>query len=257
MSILLALLATVPCDSAVGTPSIGFEDGALGRPVGACPSTGFDIEAGGHLLADTDHFYGNVRAVGRLTGRLALDDRASVFLELEAVRYQTVISSLSASDLGLGFAGVGGTWMLGRGDAHHLGLWVRLVLPTAFGLFEERWPFSADLGFEYERRLSELFRAHAHAGVLATISASKEPLEGRLGLAAGIGAEVTPLSWLSVALDAELLLGRHDPLDHVALSVAVRLRASDRDLVELAAISPLAGEERQLLSAALRYRRTL
>ncbi|MBI4818129.1 MAG: hypothetical protein HY791_17840 [Deltaproteobacteria bacterium] len=250
--LLMLVISATPCE--LGTfPSIGFLDGGLGESAPTCPTSALSFGAGGHLLADTDHFYGNVRAFGRLGGRYAVSDRAAVFAELELIRWQTVISSVSASHLGVGFLGVGGTFALRKADTHRISFVGRVVLPTAIGLYEEAVPFSGDVSGEYQRTLGSGFGTHARLGVLGSFVVSHGPAFPRAGLIAGLGMSWSFVSFMSAAVDVTSSFGYSDPVDHVAAALALRLDFGSDDQLELAAASPFAGAEREVVAATLRY----
>ena len=117
MMLLLAMIAqTSVCSS--GDPvlempaPITFQNGRFGAPRPVCPATELSLSGGTNLTADVENFYGNVRAFGLLEGSYRIDRYLSAFAEVEVVRYQTVISSLSAESFGFGHTSLGVTYVL-------------------------------------------------------------------------------------------------------------------------------------------------
>src|SRR5207244_2670443 len=103
--------------------------------------TEVSIGGAGDLIAQPSSFYGNLRAAGTLAGSWELASGTEIYAALELIRYQTVISSLSADHLGLGHTSIGATHRVLEGEDWVMAATVRATLPTALGLYQGSWPF--------------------------------------------------------------------------------------------------------------------
>lgn len=236
-----------------GPVQVGVLEGELGVARRLCPRTEVGLGGNALLVADLDDFYGNVRASAVVWGSWTPGDgRTELFATFEAFRFQTVISSIDAVHLGLGHLSLGGTRTLVARDDWRLGTSARLVLPTAFGLYENAWPLALDLLAEIEWTASRLLRLHAHAGGLGSVAVSGGPADPEGALVVGGGGALRPLPWLALVAELDASFGRTDALDHLAATGALRLGAGERFGAELGATFPLAGRERALTAAVLR-----
>ena len=101
-----------PCDSQgyglpTGPVAAGLLEGELGRAHRTCGRSELAVDAGGLLVVDLDNFYGRLAAGLRLEGSWAWGPRGELFGSLEVLRYDSLITPLSSSSLGLGHATVG------------------------------------------------------------------------------------------------------------------------------------------------------
>ena len=236
-----------------GPAQVGLLDGELGVARRLCPRTEVALGGSALLVADLAAFYGNVRASGVLWGSWTPgDERTELFATLEAFRYQTVISSIDASYAGLGHLSLGGTRVLLLGRDWRFGASTRVVLPTAFGLYDNAWPLAVDLIAEVEWRAATVLTLHGHAGGLGSLALGGGPAAPEGALLAGGGAALRPLPWLAVVIELDADLGRTDALDHLAATGSLRFGVGERFGAELGAIFPLVGRERALAAAVLR-----
>ena len=246
-----------PCDLLTdgmndGAVVASLYDGGLGRAHSPCPRNELGVTGGAYLLADTANFYGHIVAGATLDGRWAVNDRVEVYGSAEAVRYDNVIGALSSDYLGYGHTTVGASGVLWGGDRSVVALNGKLVLPTAFGLYENSWPVGADLGVAWAWAKSERFRAHAQLGGVGSGAITAASAQPRAGAEATGGVEWRFVKPVAVVADVEAGFGYTAPLDHLALGVGFRARLGDRGGLELAGLVPLAGRERALAAAALR-----
>lgn len=246
-----------PTPTAEGMPEgpaqVGLLDGELGVARRLCPRSEIGFAAAALLVADLDAFYGNVRASAVVWGSWSPGDgRTELFAAAEALRLQTVISSIDAQHVGVGHLSLGGTRALVAREGWRFGASTRLVLPTAVGLYDNAWPLALDLLAELEWSASSLLRLHGHAGGLGSFALSGGPAAPRGALVLGGGAALRALSWLAILLELDTSFGRTATVDHLALAGALRIGVGDRFGAELGAVFPLAGRERALATAVLR-----
>lgn len=245
------------CDATRGAMPVGpvqasLLDGELGLARRLCPRTEIAAGVSGLVVADFADFYGNVRASGVLFGSWAPDAKTEVFGTIEALRYQTVISSVDAAHFGPGHLSIGATRIALDRGAWALGASSRLVLPTAVALYENAWPFGIDLSALVEWSALEVLRVHGRVGGLAQVALSNGPADPAGALLAGGGAAWRPLWWLALVLDVDASFGRTDVLDHLAIAPALRFAIGARLGLEVGATVPIGGRERALAAALLR-----
>lgn len=227
-------------------------DGGLGRAHRVCGRSEIAVRGGGLLAIDKPNFYGRVTAGLNLEGSYAPTRTTEVFAGLEALRFDTVISSLAASRLGLGHTYLGAAHRSVLGERTSLGVNGKLVLPTAPGLYHNAWPVSVDLGFAGQFTATRRLYLHGQIGLLATFVASRIAPSVRLGAALTGGAEFLPIRRLAIAADLHTLVGYTDVLDAVAGAVALRTSGLRRFGLELAGTFPFAGRLRTQAAVMLR-----
>jgi len=227
-------------------------DGGLGVPRRVCARTEVAIGGEGYAVIEPSEFYGNLRVAAPLAASVALSDETELFGALEVVRYQTVISSFEAEQLGLGDLALGAThapWGDGKWKA---GLTGRLVLPTASSRYDEVWPFGSDAGFAIAYGLHPRLLLHAQSGGLVTVVVGSGGAHPRGAWVTTSGLAFRPWSWFSLVLDAHTELGYAALLDVFAIGPALRFAIGARLGAELGAMFPIAGRERALAAAGLR-----
>lgn len=227
--------------------AIGFEDGPIGSVRRACPRSQVSLEAGGILIAEPEEFYGNLRAAAVLEASYAIG-RNEIFVALELVRFQTVISSLSASNFGVGHLAIGGTHLLSEGKTT-AAITAHATLPTAVGLYENSYPIAIDIGLTGSERVFEHFETHGYLGARGSFGVGTGPLALRSALLLDVGIGWRAVDPLAVVVDMEAALGSRAVLDHLAIGLGVRAALFDGLLVALLLKSPFAGDERSLVSA--------
>ncbi len=246
--------AADPCASRTGQPlgplQVGLRDGELGLARPACPTTGLALGGEAGLVADIKDFYGQLRGALRLSGSYAIGESTELFGSLEALRYQTVISSVAAETAGLGHLSLGATQRLLSREELTLAATGRLVLPTATGLYKHIRPMGLDAAVIAEQTLGAQWRLHAQAGLLASAAISDVRSQPRLGVALTAGAGWQARPWLSVVADLHASTAYASPLD--VLAVGLGVRAGGEHLgAELGAMLPVAGQ-RSPIAAVLR-----
>jgi hypothetical protein len=241
--------AASPCEPdaglAVGPTAASLWDGELGRAHRVCPRTEVGLVPRALLLVDTPNFYGQIVVSAALDASVAADERTEVWLHLEPVRYQNVISAIPASFVGYGFTSVGMSRQLGAAGSTVTALQGQLVLPSAIELQGRALPFGLELGLGAERAFSSHWSAHGRVGAASSASFSRGPLQPRLGLLTTAGAVFRAGKAFAAVLDAQAAFAYTAAVDHVALAPGLRFAAGQAGF-ELGASVPLAGRERTL-----------
>lgn len=225
----------------IGPLSVGELDGQLGVPYRACPRNEIAIGGDALLVADTAHFYGNIRASGRVRASVLLDPNVEGFVSWEALRYQTVISSIDAAYLGLGYLSYGATARVAQQEGRVLAITGRMVLPTTTGLDQSSQPLALDVGVTGAWQADENFRFHAWLVLLGAIGIGAGPAEPRAGLRLGGGVDWRPWEWISFVLELASGFGYRDALDLLAVQAGARLALGTEVGLELAASLPFVG----------------
>lgn len=259
MIALLAVSAALagPCDGLYdgmpdGLVSPFLHDGGLGRAHSACARTELGLGANGYLVVDTPNFYGNIVAAGVVDGRARLTDAVELFGSIELVRYDSVIGALSSSTLGPGHTAVGASGRVWANDTTQVAVNGKLVLPTAFLLYQHSWPVGADLGVAMAWSKSAKFRVDAQVGGLGSGAISGAGAQPRAGAQAHAGVEWRPVKPLGLVAGLDAGFAYEAPVDHVAAQIGLRTHLGRRGGLELAGVVPFAGRERALASVALR-----
>lgn len=237
---------------AEGPVVAGLLDGDLGRARRACVRTEAGLGVGGLIVADTPNFYGHVVGSAVLDGSYALDDRTEIFGSAELFRYDSVISALTSTYVGVGHTALGANRILSASERAHVAVNGKVVLPTAVGLYRTAWPFGLDLGLSGTWAASDLLRLHGQIGGLTSLAASKGPTQGRVGAMSTLGAELRPGKAFAAVADLSAGFGYTAPVDVVAAALGLRFSDGRRWGLELGATVPLAGRERALATFALR-----
>jgi hypothetical protein len=248
-----AAAKAAPCThGALADPiPIGFQDGAFGVPRRACQRSELSFGAGGVAVVDAADFYGNIRLASTIAGSILLEPDLEVFASLELVRFQTVISSLSASELGLGHLSLGVTQELfDLSDAFVSGM-LRVTLPTAFGSYENIIPFGIEAALGGSTPLTEDLELHASLGLLFSFAISSGPADPRFGVITTVGSAWRAANWFALVLDLEAAALYRAAFDHLGVGLGFRFAPSDVLAIELALKAPLAGDERALAGARL------
>lgn len=251
-----AALAGV-CDAApeglpMGPIPFSLQLGELAQPRDPCPTTELDLTVEGQAIIEPADFYGNLGGNLVLGGGYAVTDRLELSASFEPVLFQQVISSLSASYLGVGHGAVGATVVLVEEGMLVLSATGRATLPFAAGLYKNAWPIGLDAGLVGALQPAPYFRTYGQVlGVGSFLLSAADPLP-RAGLMALGGAELILLDWVSFAAELKALALYEDDLDHVSASAALRSRIWDGFGAELYATTPVAGSDRTLAGGGLR-----
>lgn len=236
-----------------GPAPVGFLSARLGTGIAACAHDEIEVAAGGRAIVDPADFYGNVVADGTVAGSVTWLERGAVFGAFELVRYQTVISSLSASSFAPGRITLGASWRFVESDALVVTGYLRSLVPTGNLPYENAVPFGGDGGAALQLVLSESWTGYGTFGGLVTGAISDGPADLRFGLTTIAGATYRPTHDFAFLAEVDARFGRQDALDYLAVGVGMRVHL-DRRGFELFVKAPLAGSERTLVTAGLRLR---
>ncbi len=260
MITLLALLATAhaadPCEAASdgfidGPTQAWFTDGALGAPRRTCTRSEFGVGAGGRITIDRPNFYGYVVGGLNLDGSYQIIPGVEVFGRLEAVRYDLAVASLSASAIGLGHLSVGAAFAESPVRDFTIGSHVKVVLPTATGLYHYGRPYGGELA------VSTVWQAHPwvrlHDSFTVTVLAgSGVTAVPSIGGNVNLGLEFRPIPQFGIVADVDAGFLRTAPVDVVSVGGGLRFGDGKRFGFEVGARTPLAGRERANIVADLR-----
>jgi len=228
-------------------------DGELGQARQPCPRSELALGGSGLVVADFDNFYGNVVASAMLWWSHDLDGGGTeVFASLEAVRYQTVISSVTADHVGPGHTSVGATRRIYRADALSAGVTARLVLPTAFLLYDNAWPVGLDLGVAGLWVPLPRLRWSAELGLMGGLAFGVGDPQPRLGLRLTTDISYRLFEAMSLLLQVEAGMGWASTLDVLAPGLGLRFAFGPHFGLELGAVMPIAGTDRTLVAGVLR-----
>ncbi len=247
-----------PCDQhsyglPTGPVAAGLLEGELGRAHRACGRSELAVDAGGLLVVDLDNFYGRLAAGLRLEGSWAWGPRGELFGSLEVLRYDSLITPLSSSSLGLGHTTVGAAYRFADSDRVALGLNGKLVLPTAVPLYRNTWPVGIDFGVSGQFEVHRRVQFHAQVGLLHSFGIGKGPTQPRLGASLTAGTELRPAPKFAVAIDLLGRFGYTAPLDVFGAALALRFSDGRRFGFELGGTVPILGRERALARVDLKF----
>jgi hypothetical protein len=231
--------------------TIDFSGGPTSAIHRACPRSELSFGLSGGAIIRTEEFYGNLRAASVLAGSFALDEETQLSAAIELVRYQQVISSLSAEHFGLGHLALGGSTRVLSQDESALAIALQATLPTAFGLYSRTYPWAFDAGLAGTSRIGDLLELHGYLGGAFSFGTGAGPADPRFGLILSGGASFLISEALAIAVDVENSAGQRAVIDHLAVGLALRAAVAEGVRVELLAKAPFAGDERALLSAYL------
>lgn len=227
-------------------------DGNLGNAHRFCGRSEVGLGLGGLLLIDRPNFYGHLAAGGKLDGSYAVSERFEVFGSFEFLRYESVITPIAASAIGLGVSNVGAAGQLLVRDKWGLGLNGKIVLPTAAGIYQNAWPVGLDLGLAAQFKASNKVLFHVQLGGLTSFAISKGAANPRIGGVLTAGTELRPGKAFALAIDLHGNFGYRAPLDTLAAALALRFSDGKRFGFSLGAVLPFAGQERALVALDLR-----
>lgn len=245
------------CDAAekgipMGPVPFSLQMGELAQPRRACPRTELFVGGEGQAIVRTEEFYGNLQGNAVVGGSYAFNHRLEIFASLEPLLFQQVISSLTATHLGLGHGALGTTWVAVDEGPVVLSATARATLPFAFGLYNNAWPIGLDAGLTGALQPLPYLRGYAQLLGTGSFQLSAGDAYPRAGVLALTGAEVILFEWVALVAEMKALALYEADLDHVSISGGVRTRIWDGFGAELYATAPLAGRERSLAGGGLR-----
>ena len=236
-----------------GPVELSYESGGLSAARRACPRSEFVLSGNAQAIADTDNFYGNIQASLNLQGSVAIAEGFEVHASLEAVHFRQVIQSIQANYTGLGHTQLGATFVVASDERFVLSAMTRATLPTALDLYQNAYPFGLDAGFLFAFGLNHNVILHGSAIATANSTLGRAPFS-RTGLGASFSAEYLPWSWLSFVGTTQGFALYDDPLDHLSIAGAARVKIWDGLSTQLAIAVPFAGRERNLGRGSLDLR---
>jgi hypothetical protein len=240
---------------AVGPIQSGFLDGQLGVAQRACLRDEVAIAEDASLIARPADFYGNIRLGTVISGSFVVTPELAVWGNLEVFRYQTLLSAVGNTYMGLGYLSLGGTYRYYAEHQRALAVYARLVLPTTSGLDRRSQPLALEIGTTAEVSAFENFRFHAFVSALGSLAMSDlAPADPRGGLRVGGGVDWVPYEAFSVVLELASGFGYRDALDFLAVSAGLRFAFGDVIAADLGVTYPFLGAEPSLAAAQLAIR---
>jgi len=223
----------------IGPLQVGHLDGMLAVPHRACPRAELAIGGDFLLVADSADLYGNIRVNGRVRGSVPmLDSKLEAFVSWEAIRYQTILSAVSAGYLGLGYLSLGVSGQVYEEGGGVLAVTSRFVAPTTTGLDQGSHPLALDLGLTAAYQVERVLRLHGWFTLLGSVGVGG-PAEPRGGVRFGGGLDWAMAEWISMVVEAAAGFGYADALDLVAAQLGFRLGFGDEIGLELALSLPI------------------
>ncbi|MBX7194504.1 MAG: hypothetical protein K1X94_20780 [Sandaracinaceae bacterium] len=237
---------------AVGPLQVSFLDGQLGVARRACLRDEVSIAEDAYLIARPADFYGNIRLGTRLSGSVVVRPDLSLWGSLEIVRYQTLLSAVGNSYMGLGYLSLGASYRYYAEHDRSFVAYARLVLPTTSGLDRRSQPLALELGTTAEVTASENFRFHAFLSAIGSLALSDvAPADPRGGLRVGGGVDWVPYEAFSLVVELSGGFGYRDALDFLAVSAGLRFAFGELIAADLGVVYPFLGAEPALAAAQL------
>lgn len=237
---------------AVGPIGTTLLDGQLGLARRACLRDEVSIAEDAYIIARPADFYGNIRLGTRISGSYLVTRRVSVWGSLEVFRYQSLLSAVENTYMGLGYLSLGGSWQYYGESDRALAAYARLVLPTTSGLDQRSQPLALEVGTTAEVTVHENLRFHAFFAAIGSLAMSDvAPADPRGGLRVGGGVDWVPYDAFSIAVELVSGFGYRDALDFLAVNAGFRFAFGDVVGVELGLTYPFLGAEPALLAGQL------
>ena len=247
-----------PCGAAhraklEGPSPLSFLRARFGSPRSACSQNELELAGAAGAIVEPDDLYGNISAAAILAGSFTLFERGEVFGAFELLRYQTVISSLSAVSFGPGDLTLGASWRFVEGERLIVTGFGRTLLPTTSATIRHARPFGVDLGVATRFVGSRSLSYFANLAVLGTAAVSAGPANPRGGVSLTLGGTWRPTHGFALVYEMDARAGYGGALDHLAVGVGMRAHR-DRRGFELFFRVPVSGRERTLALVGLRLR---
>ncbi len=237
---------------AEGAVAVGIAEADLATSRRACPRTELGLGVRGNAIIDTPNFYGAIGADGLLFGSWAYSDRLELYGSLELPKYVwTQNATLKGSELTVGNASVGATYVALEGGGLVLSPTARLLVPTSFAIPNGR-VLGAEVGAIGRYLPMSALELHGYAGLDGTLAVTAAEQVPRGGASLLLGAQWAPLDWFSVVLDVQSHFGHRAALDYVAPAVGLRFALGKQLGAELDAWVPVVGEARQLAAGGFK-----
>lgn len=225
----------------VGPLQVGNLDGNLGVAHRACPREEVAIGGDASLVIHSEDFYGNIRFAGRArVSALLFDPHVEAYLSWEPFRYQTVISSVAADAIGLGYLSWGVSGQVYTDESRVVAVTGRMVLPTTTGLDQSSPPLAMDLGVTAAWQVDPSVRLHMWVNALGSLGLGT-PTNPRGGLRVGGGVDLIAAEWISFVVELASGFGYVADLDFLAARGGVRLALGPEFGLELSGFVPFLG----------------
>lgn len=238
---------------AEGQVQVGFLDGDLGVARAPCARSALGLAAGGGAIIETENLYGHLAGGATLRGSWAVSGRTALYASVEAVRYDGVIAPISSSALGPGYTDLGVTTQIVHTERAAVAVQGTAVVPTAIPLNQHGAPLSADLGLTAAWSPTRAWTVHGSALGLGGLAVGGGPLFPAAGAHVDAGAEWRPTAGFGLVADVLAGFGYAAPLDVLAVGGGVRGAIGPHAGLALELNAPLAGRERTLAAADLRF----
>jgi len=255
--ILLAMMTALadPCADTDAMPTgpvrASMFNGHLGSPKRTCARD----EVGGEVRADatieTADFYGYLMGSAAVSGSLALGN-TEIYGDLELFRVDLGITSLQATELGLGHLTLGASHAFIVSEKAAIGINGSVVLPTASALYQNAWPFGFTLAVNNASQVSKAVRLHATAGLRASVVASSGSPDPRIGAHLNFGTELRPAPVFAMVIDLDAAFAYNDPVDFLAVGAGLRFTDQKHFGFELGTKFPFYGADRSLVALEIR-----
>lgn len=250
-----AARASSPCDARAlpeGPLPTGFEQADFGVVRRACPRTEVGLSVLGRATIEQENFYANLRGGARIDASVQPFPQLELFATGEGFVYQQVIQSYRATHMGLGDSSIGATLLAFGRNGFALAPTVRLDLPTALGLYQNAFPVGLEAGLLGVIEPFDELRLHGGLLGAATWAVTAADSDDRGALISNVGADLVIEDWLAFVVDLNAQALHRADLDRLTMGLGARLAFFDGLGIELGAVIPVAGAERNLASLVLR-----
>jgi hypothetical protein len=254
ITLAIFLAAASPCDGRIlpeGPIPAGFLQADFGVVRRACPRTEAGLTLGGRAIIEQENFYAHLRGGARVDVSAQPFRQLELFATSELLVYDQVIQSFRATHIGLGDTSVGATLLAFGRDSFALSVMTRADLPTALGYYRNTFPVGLEAGLLYVIEPVEDLRLHGGLLGATSFALSKAPSDDRAAIIANAGLDAIVFEWMAfnIGVNGQALYG--GALDHIALVLGPRFAVGAVG-IEVGAVIPVAGDERNLASFALR-----
>ena len=187
-----------------------------------------------------------------LVGRQQPFPQLELFASGEGFVFNQVIQSYRATHMGLGDSSIGATLLAFGRNGFALAPTARLNLPTSLGLYKNSFPLGLEAGLL--GLIAPFDELRLHGGLLgaATWALTAADPDDRGALISNVGADLVIEDWLAFVVDLNAQALHRADLDRLTVGLGARFAFFDGLGLELGAVIPLAGAERNLASLVLR-----
>lgn len=235
-----------------GPIALGFVEADIATGRRACPRTEVGIGARLGAIIDTPAFYGVLLVDALVYGSVAVGSKTEIFGTLEAVHWNFIAQNgplkIPADNAVLGTLTLGATRQFYGNDRFLGAVSARLMLPTSFAIPNAKL-IGAEVGHAATWRPRDWLEVHSYLGVDFNTAIGNGPALPRIGGVVTVGAQLSPVSFAALVIDAT---GRLGAKSYFAPSVALRFRIF-RLGIELAGTVPLAGSDRHDFIVGTRF----